>query len=94
MKGSAIFLVICVTASFAATAVHAQESLIGCPSVGEMVQEYLWLRPLGLIWSFFGAVAYGVSYPVTREPETATEAQQFFIQDPRSFTFERPFMEF
>jgi hypothetical protein len=63
------------------------------PSVQDIVEDILWIRPLGFLRVVLEGAAYGVSLPVTIPLQRKDEAKEFLIEDPYSFTFERPLGE-
>ena len=71
----------------------AQERAVNAPSTQEVIEDVLWLRPIGFFWTLIAGATYGISYPVTRPLNKAEEAQDFLISDPYKFTFERPLGE-
>jgi hypothetical protein len=70
--------------------VLAEDPSPGSPSMKEIVQDVVWIRPLGIIRIALEAMAFGISYPVTRPLKKVEEASDFLLKDPYSFTFERP----
>jgi len=63
------------------------------PSVQEIVEDVLCIRPLGFVRVIIEAVAFGISLPVTAPLKKVDEAKEFLIEDPYSFAFERPLGE-
>jgi len=80
-----LFLVL----SFSAP-VFAEDQSSGGPSVKDIVDDVLWIRPMGFVRLILEAVAFGVSLPVTAPLKKVDEASEFLIKDPYSFVFERP----
>jgi len=80
-----LFLVL----SFSAP-VFAEDQSSGGPSVKDIVDDVLWIRPLGFVRLILEAVAFGVSLPATVPLGKVDEASEFLIKDPYSFVFERP----
>ena len=60
------------------------------PSVMDILEDVLWIRPLGFVRVIIETVAFGVSLPVTAPLKKVDEASEFLIKDPYSFVFERP----
>jgi hypothetical protein len=56
----------------------------------DILGDVLCIRPLGFVRVIIEAVAFGVSLPVTAPLKKVDEAREFLIQDPYTFTFERP----
>jgi hypothetical protein len=57
--------------------VWAAEQSSGNPSIKDIVDDVLWIRPLGLA---------RVAFPFNK----VNEASEFLIKDPYTFVFERP----
>lgn len=72
----------------------AYDNSLGEPSVGEVVGDILWIRPLGFIGTAFEAIAFAISFPVTKSLKKTNEAKEFLIEDPYNFCFKRPLGEF
>ncbi len=83
-----LFLVL----SFSASA-FAEDRPSTSPSVKDIVEEILWIKPLGFFRVVLEGAAYGISLPVTIPLQRKDEAREFLIEDPYVFTFERPLGE-
>jgi len=70
--------------------VFAEDNSSKNPSVGEVLGDILWIRPLGVIGTVMGATAYVISLPVTTPLKKANEASQVLIKDPYKHYFKRP----
>jgi RsiW-degrading membrane proteinase PrsW (M82 family) len=73
--------------------VFAEDNSSKNPSVGEVVGDILWIRPLGVIGTLMGATAYVISLPVTAPFKKTDEAKEFLITEPYNYTFKRPIGE-
>jgi hypothetical protein len=73
--------------------VFAEDNSSTNPSVGEVVGDILWIRPLGVIGIVMGATAYVISLPVTAPLKKTNEASQILIKDPYNYYFKRPLGE-
>ena len=73
--------------------VFAADQSSNGPSVMDTLEDVLYIRPLGFVRVIIEAVAFGVSLPVTAPLKQVDEAREFLIEDPYSFTFERPLGE-
>jgi len=60
------------------------------PSAEDLIGDAIWVRPFAVIGTVIEAVAFVVSYPVTKSLGWEKEAHEFLIQDPYQNTFERP----
>ena len=63
------------------------------PSAKDIVEDVLWIRPLGLIRVVFEAAAFVVALPVALPLKKVDETSEFLIKDPYAFVFERPLGE-
>jgi hypothetical protein len=78
--------------SFSAPA-FAEDQSSTSPSVKDIVEDILWIKPLGFLRVVLEGAAYGISLPVTIPLQRKDEARELLIEDPYSFTFERPLGE-
>jgi hypothetical protein len=88
-----IFILFLFIILFFAGSVFAQDRSSPGPSVQDIVEDILYIRPLGFVRVIIEAVAFGISLPVTAPLKKVDEAKEFLIEDPYSFTFERPLGE-
>jgi hypothetical protein len=93
MKKFVVLLIITLLALSISVPVIAEDRSSPGPSVKDAVEDILCIRPLGFIRVIIEAVAFGVSLPVTAPLKRTDEAKEFLIEDPYSFTFERPLGE-
>jgi hypothetical protein len=63
------------------------------PSAGAVVSDILVLRPLGLAGTVLGGAAFVVSLPVTLATHKVESAEKILVEEPFSYTFERPLGE-
>jgi hypothetical protein len=63
------------------------------PSGSSMLVDIVIARPLGLVATVVGAVAWVVSLPFSLPSGSADEAAQALISDPAAYTFKRPLGE-
>jgi hypothetical protein len=73
--------------------VWAAEQSSGNPSTKDIVEDVLWIRPLGMIRVVLEAAAFVVVLPVAFPFNRVDEASEFLIKDPYTFVFERPLGE-
>ena len=73
--------------------VFAEDNSSKNPSVGEVVGDILWIRPLGVIGTVMGATAYVISLPVTAPLKKTDEAKKVLITEPYNYYFKRPIGE-
>ncbi len=57
---------------------------------GSMAVDAVFVRPLGLVGTVFGAATYIVSLPFTLPSGNAGEAGKKLIGEPAAYTFSRP----
>lgn len=60
------------------------------PSAGAVVSDILVLRPLGLAGTVLGGAAFVVSLPVTLATHKVDSVEKILVEEPFSYTFERP----
>jgi len=82
-----IFLLSSTTLAF------AQDDSSEYPSKCDVAGDILWVRPIGVIQTAFGAVAYVISLPVTIPLNKKEEAKKFLITFPYNYYFKRPLGE-
>ena len=73
--------------------VFAEDNSSANPSVGEVVGDILWIRPLGVVGTVMGATAYVISLPVTAPLKKTDEAKKVLITEPYNYYFKRPIGE-
>jgi hypothetical protein len=93
MKKFVVLLIITLLGLSISVPVFAEDRSSPGPSVQDIVEDILYIRPLGFVRVIIEAVAFGVSLPVTAPLKKVDEAKEFLIEDPYSFTFERPLGE-
>jgi hypothetical protein len=93
MKKSVVLLIITLLGLSISVPVIAEDRSSPGPSVQDIVEDILYIRPLGFVRVIIEAVAFGVSLPVTAPLKKVDEAKEFLIEDPYAFTFERPLGE-
>ena len=64
------------------------------PSGGEMVFDFVVLRPVGLVATAVGCVFWVVSSPFAALGGNMDEASEKLVKDPAAFTFKRPLGQF
>jgi len=94
MKRVIMLLIIPFFVFFFNASVFAQANPSQTPSVGDIVGDVLWIRPLGCIDTTLRGIAFVVSLPVTIPLKKAKGAEEFLIEDPYRFYFKRPLGEF
>jgi len=62
-------------------------------SAPEVVGDFLWVRPLGIMHIALGATAFVVSLPVTIPFKKTDEAKEFLITYPYYYFIKRPLRE-
>ena len=64
------------------------------PSGGEMVFDFVVLRPVGLVATAVGCVFFVVSSPFAALGGNMDDASEKLVKDPAAFTFKRPLGQF
>ena len=64
------------------------------PSGGEMVFDFVVLRPVGLVATAIGSVFFVVSSPFAALGGNMDTAKEKLVKDPAAFTFKRPLGQF
>jgi hypothetical protein len=64
------------------------------PSGGEMVFDFVVLRPVGLVATAVGSVFFVVSSPFAALGGNMDTAKEKLVKDPVAFTFKRPLGQF
>jgi hypothetical protein len=64
------------------------------PSGGAMIFDFCVVRPVGLLATAVGAVAFVVSWPFSALGDNSDVAGQKLIKEPAAYTFKRPLGEF
>jgi hypothetical protein len=88
-----IFILFLFIVLFFNVPVFAGDRSSNGPSVMDIVEDVLCIRPLGFVRVIIEAVAFGVSLPVTAPLKKVDAASEFLINDPYSFHFKRPLGE-
>ena len=95
-KKSLVILMISVflIAPFASSALSDEYFEVENPSGGEMIFDFLLVRPVGLVATAVGSVFYVISLPFSLMGRNAGEAGQALVKDPAAYTFTRPLGQF
>ena len=93
MKKLIVLLVVTLLSLSISVPVFAEDRSSTRPSAEDIVEDILWIRPMGFVRVIIEAVAFGVSLPVTAPLKKTDEAKEFLIKDPYSFHFEKPLGE-
>ncbi len=64
------------------------------PEGGEMIYDFLVVRPLGIVATAVGSVFFVVSLPFSALGENVDTAGEKLVKSPYRYTFERPLGEF
>jgi hypothetical protein len=64
------------------------------PTGGEMMYDFIIVRPIGIAATIIGSVFYVVSLPFSLLGDNAGEAGEALVKEPAAFTFKRPLGEF
>ncbi len=64
------------------------------PSGGAMLFDFFVVRPVGIVATAIGAVAFVVSWPFSALGGNSDIASQKLVRDPAAYTFKRPLGEF
>lgn len=64
------------------------------PEGGEMIYDFVVLRPVGIIATALGSVFFIISLPFSALGDNVGAAGQKLVKDPYRFTFDRPLGEF
>ena len=64
------------------------------PSGGEMMYDFIIVRPIGIAATVIGSVFYVVSLPFSLLGNNSGEAGEALVKDPAAYTFKRPLGEF
>ena len=64
------------------------------PSGGEMVFDFVLVRPIGIIATTVGAVFFVVSWPFSALGGNTDMAGEKLVKEPAAYTFKRPLGEF
>jgi hypothetical protein len=73
--------------------VWAADQSSGNPSAKDIVEDVLWIRPLGIMRVVLEATVFVIALPVTLSLKKVDETSEFLIKDPYTFVFERPLGE-
>ena len=72
---------------------RAADQSSGNPSTVDIVEDVLWIRPLGFGKLILKAAAFVVVLPVALPLNKVNEVTEFLIKDPYTFAVERPLGE-
>ena len=64
------------------------------PGGGEMLFDLCVVRPVGLVATAVGAVAFVLSWPFSALGDNTDVASQKLVKEPAAYTFKRPLGEF
>ncbi len=78
----------------ATTALAAEYWETEDPSGGEMVFDFVVLRPVGLVATVVGCVFWVVSSPFAALGGNMDDASEMLVKDPAAFTLKRPLGQF
>jgi hypothetical protein len=90
MKRTIIFLMVSFLVLSFTGAPFAKDESTADLSVPEIVGDVLWVRPIGLVQTAFGAMSFVISLPVTIPLKKMGEAKEFLITYPFYYYFKRP----
>jgi hypothetical protein len=90
MKRTIIFLMVSFLVLSFTGALFAKDESMADLSVPEIVGDVLWVRPIGLVQTAFGAMSFVISLPVTIPLKKMDEAKEFLITYPFYYYFKRP----
>ena len=93
MKRLITVLAISLSLLSSTTLAYAKDDSSEYPSKCDVAGDILWVRPLGVIQTALGVVAYVISLPVTIPLKKKEEAKDFLITDPYDNYFKRPLGE-
>ncbi len=79
---------------FGSTAMAAEYFEAEDPSGGAMLFDFVVVRPVGIVATALGAVAYVVSWPFSILGGNSLDAGKKLIAEPMAYTFYRPLGEF
>ena len=85
-------LVLCIALCIPSTLLSAQPSCseLTSPNSDSMLVDLVFIRPLGIVGTAAGTIAYVVSLPFTLLGGNAGEAGQTLVVEPAAYTFARP----
>jgi hypothetical protein len=90
MRKFVVLLIITLLGLSTSLPVFAEDRSSPGPSLKDIVDDVLWIRPLGFVRLILEAVAFGISLPATVPLRRVDDASEFLIKDPYAFVFERP----
>lgn len=93
MKKFVVLAIITLLGLSIGVSVFAEDRSSPSPSVEDIVEDILWIRPMGFVRLILETAAFGISYPITAPLKKVDEASEFLVKDPYSFVFERPIGE-
>ena len=64
------------------------------PSGGEMIYDFILVRPVGIVATAVGSVFYVISLPFSALGGNTGEAVDALVKEPAAYTFKRPLGEF
>jgi len=93
MKRMITFLMIAFFVLSFNTPVLANDNPKEAPSLGNILEDVLWLRPIGCVRTVLGGAAFVISLPVSIPTGKAEAAKEFLITDPYNYYLKRPLGE-
>jgi hypothetical protein len=79
---------------FGSTALAQEYFETDDPGGGAMIFDLCVVRPVGLVATAIGAVAFVLSWPFSALGDNSDVAGQKLVKDPAAYTFKRPLGEF
>lgn len=64
------------------------------PSGGAMIFDFCVVRPVGIVATAIGSVAFVLSWPFSALGDNSDVASQKLVKEPAAYTFKRPLGEF
>ena len=64
------------------------------PSGGAMIFDFCVVRPVGIVATAIGSVAFVLSWPFSAMGDNTDVASQKLVKEPAAYTFKRPLGEF
>ena len=64
------------------------------PGGGEMLFDFVFVRPVGIVATVIGSIAFVISLPFSALGDNVDVAGQKLVKEPAAYTFTRPIGEF
>ncbi len=93
MRRIVTFLVVCFFVLSFNGLLFAKDDSSGDLSTPEVVEDFLWVRPIGFMHIALGGAAFVLSLPVTIPLKKVGEAKDFLITYPYYYYLKRPLRE-